>query len=428
LPDGALSVPVQALDLQAEDGVDLRRALARGEVSLRAEADWTNALAEGRVKVGEINGLALDRWIPLGSDEAPSPRWGNTVVWTGREAVVWGGGATNFFYHDGARYDPVAFLWRAMSTNHSLAGRWFHAAVWTGREMLVWGGRAHGLPKTNAFQTGARYDPQTDTWKPISALGALSPRSQTAAVWTGRELIVWGGVADGYTPLADGARYNPETDTWKALPPCALEPRWEMSAVWTGTEMIVWGGVVQSAGKLRVFGDGARYNPDSDTWTALPSAGTFRARSAHTAVWTGTEMIIWGGVDSATTTYFNSGARYDPRLNRWTILPLFNAPEPRAYHVGVWTGAEMVVWGGRVTSRTDVNTGGRYDPVRDLWLSTTTHDAPRPRDFVRRDSAAWIDCGMFIFGGRDLEREFGTAHLWEPTHPVPLFRRAATRK
>ncbi len=35
-------------------------------------------------------------------------------------------------------------------------------------------------------------------------------------------------------------------------------------------------------------------------------------REGHTAVWTGTEMIIWGGNDCSTHSYTTTGGRYTP--------------------------------------------------------------------------------------------------------------------
>ena len=58
--------------------------------------------------------------------------------------------------------------------------------------------------------------------------------------------------------------------------------------------MIVWGG-------LRwigiVLNTGGRYNPGTDSWTATSTTDAPAARVAHTAVWTGSEMIVWGGWD-----------------------------------------------------------------------------------------------------------------------------------
>ena len=45
---------------------------------------------------------------------------------------------------------------------------------------------------------------------------------------------------------------------------------------------------------------GARYNPSTNAWTAIPTAGAPAGRDAHVAVWTGSQMIVWGGVDGST--------------------------------------------------------------------------------------------------------------------------------
>ena len=40
--------------------------------------------------------------------------------------------------------------------------RWNHRAVWTGSEMIVWG----GSDDMNYLHTGGRYNPLTDSWMP----------------------------------------------------------------------------------------------------------------------------------------------------------------------------------------------------------------------------------------------------------------------
>ncbi len=109
--------------------------------------------------------------------------------------------------------------------------------------MLVWGGGNElGIPG----DTGVRYDPATDSWKPIASQGEPSPRIDATAVWTGSELLVWGGYAKplyGPGALQDGARYDPATDTWTPLPPPVLATLSSSMpwAVWTGTQMLLWG-------------------------------------------------------------------------------------------------------------------------------------------------------------------------------------------
>ena len=55
-------------------------------------------------------------------------------------------------------------------------------------------------------------------------------------------------------------------------------------------------------------------------------------------------MIVWGGGDDSG--YFNTGGRYNPSTNSWTATSTTNAPSARYAHTAVWTGSEMIVWGG----------------------------------------------------------------------------------
>ena len=66
----------------------------------------------------------------------------------------------------------------------------------------------------------------------------------------------------------------------------------------------------------------------------------------HTAVWTGSEMIVWGGIDSTVPTCLTRGGRYNPSTDSWTATSTTNAPTGRNFHTAVWTGSEMIVWGG----------------------------------------------------------------------------------
>ena len=82
-----------------------------------------------------------------------------------------------------------------------------------------------------------------------------------------------------------------------------------------------------------------------DTWTPTSLTNGPSARASHTAVWTGSEMIVWGGGADGST-YLNTGARYSPSTDSWTATSTTNAPEARTGHTAVWTGSEMIVWGG----------------------------------------------------------------------------------
>jgi hypothetical protein len=81
----------------------------------------------------------------------------------------------------------------------------------------------------------------------------------------------------------------------------------EFSPVNAGNQMPDTVAVPNSGYSLPTIADGANGCTD-DTWTATAISPT--GREFHTAVWTGTEMIVWGGL--AVTGYLNTGARYNP--------------------------------------------------------------------------------------------------------------------
>ena len=80
-----------------------------------------------------------------------------------------------------------------------------------------------------------------------------------------------------------------------------------------------------------------------DTWTPTSTTNAPNARAGHTAVWTGIEMIVWGG-GATGPTYLNTGGRYNPSTDSWTATSTTNAPDARMYHTAVWTGSQMIVW------------------------------------------------------------------------------------
>ena len=134
--------------------------------------------------------------------------------------------------------------------------------------------------------------------------------------------------------------------------------------------MIIWGGEIYTQ---TIYGTGGRYNPSTDTWTPTSMTNAPSPRALHTAVWTGGEMVIWGGHND--TGYLNTGGRYNPVTDSWTTTRIANAPEPRDSHTAVWTGNEMIVWGGGAY----LNTGAKYNPETDSWTAISTINAPSER-------------------------------------------------
>ena len=130
-----------------------------------------------------------------------------------------------------------------------------------------------------------------------------------------------------------------------------------------------------------------------DTWTATTTVNAPEARTTRTAVWTGSEMIIWGGGNLHGG--LNTGGRYNPALDAWTAISITNAPEARGSQRSVWTGSELIIWGGFDVDHV-LNTGGRYNPITDSWTPTSTTNAPAAR---ANHTAVWTGSEMIIWGG-----------------------------
>lgn len=155
------------------------------------------------------------------------------------------------------------------------AGRWVQlpqppvrggspSAVWSGTELLVWGGgSAAGSP---ASDDGAVYDPRTEQWRAMPQ-APLSARAEQVAVWADDLLVVWGGRGDGLA-LADGALYDPVADRWDALPPAPLSARAGAASAASGHHVVIVGGYEASGG---VLPDGAVLDLGTRTWQRLPA-------------------------------------------------------------------------------------------------------------------------------------------------------------
>jgi hypothetical protein len=133
-------------------------------------------------------------------------------------------------------------------------------AFWDGHEVLL---VAVGKPQIGRPPSPGRllyaYSPTTNRWRQLASMP--SGRSQFAAVWDGKRLLVWGGAITAANVPQNpptGTAYNPRTNRWSPLPRATLRPRLGPTAVWTGRTMIVWGGWTIGT---RYFTDGAAFTP-----------------------------------------------------------------------------------------------------------------------------------------------------------------------
>ncbi|MGH2989002.1 MAG: hypothetical protein ACRDMY_03900 [Gaiellaceae bacterium] len=172
--------------------------------------------------------------------------------------------------------------------------------------MLIWGG---GTATGGAKSDGAAWNPAKESWRilPDSPLG---PRDPVAAVWTGKEMLIWGNAAR-FADWVDGAAYDPATDRWRELPPAPLALN-DATAVWTGEELIVYGALLDGNNRSEAaHAQGIAYRPGTNEWRVLPPFPL--SPQASTSVWTGDKLIAWD--------YDLRAGAYDPAADRWRRLP-----------------------------------------------------------------------------------------------------------
>lgn len=308
------------------------------------------------------------------------------AVWSGDEMLVWGGGRGGAFDHldiarDGLAYEPGSEIWKRIPPAPLLEVL-PTAYAWTGEELLVVGTSAR-----RDRVLGAAFDPETRAWRRIATF-PFGRRAAFTGVWTGRELLLWGGVKGRFQEdfARDVIAYDPVTDAWRRGASAPIKGRADHSAVWTETEMIVWGGSDNRTDR----NNGAAYDPANDSWRKI-ARSPLSPRRWYPAVWTGREMIVWGG--SSYSRAQKDGGAYDPATDRWRMLP--PAPiERRMWHTATWTGSEVIFFGG-FTGHQPLANGAAYDPVSDRWRVI-----PRaPLGARCHHSAVWIEAAMIVFGG-----------------------------
>ncbi len=319
-----------------------------------------------------------------------------SVVWTRKAMIVWGGTGDAGVLADGASYDLSADTWTVLPPA-PLSARTGQTAVWTGDRMLVWGGNGgrEGCEGICPLADGAAYDPAAKSWAPLPP-APIGPRTGHSAVFLQNRMVVWGGAGDGGAALPDGASFDAEANTWTVLPPAPLAARVSHRAVATTDRMLVWGGSSEAVEGGLYFPDGASFNVVTGSWALMGAApASLEARDTFAGVWTGRQLVVWGGYgrSSACTPCLHAdGAVYDPDTDSWTPM----APAPlagRGGHRAVWTGRAVLFWGGFGTAE-EVD-GALYDPTGDTWLPLP------PGPLAARQLQAMVSTGrqLLIWGG-----------------------------
>jgi hypothetical protein len=331
-----------------------------------------------------------------------APRSRTNAVWSGEELLVWSGavpgeadqhgavGDEPFeVLADGAAYHPGEDTWRTLPTA-PISGRVGAGTVWAGDRLVVWGG--FSVPD-RALGDGAMYLPDQDAWERLPS-APITARGDLTAVWTGREVLFVGGAerTGRFGRVSgehrDGAAYDLETGQWRTIQPVpdgvwsvrnrGVWPiRERFTGTWSGDVLFVWGrdvalydpaadqwqrvtaplsgirvgGAVEAVslrGQVVVIGLAARDDPATFGITYQPASGTFGTVPAVTGQSMSTlrQAVAAGEHVLALLTGPEEAMRWSPGEDSWQSIPPALSRGVEA--VPVWTGAELLVWGGSV--------------------------------------------------------------------------------
>jgi hypothetical protein len=305
----------------------------------------------------------------------------------------------------------VAGHWEGLP-NAPIAGRGLASVVWTGRELLVWGG-ASNTRITRLYADGAAYDARTRSWRRLPA-APLSARDAQATVWTGTEMVIWGGQALG-TRMNDGAAYDPATNRWRKLRSAPLKTRGNTFAVWSGDRVIVFSD--EPAGV-------AAYDPTADRWSEVPppesshghSLGWFRAVPT-----TSGRLLAWSHWENRTQITENSYEvdggtdvfAYDGATNEWRTVPTSPDAIPTVAEA-FWTGEDVLVRGDGIScwgcrgQRPSREISASYDPVANTWTRLPDDPLAKQPSQAGGFVSAWAGSALWSFNA--IRSEEGT-HL-----------------
>ena len=125
-------------------------------------------------------------------------------------------------------------------------------------------------------------------------------------------LLCTGG--QGYTnSTTDATTYDCDTDSWHQVAPTNHEHSYTSAVTWNGT-------VVVAGGEDPITDSVEQFNPQTNTWTALPNLLVARAR--HSLVNMDGSLYVIGGWDGAQA--IGSVEQYTAESNCWTSLTSLN--------------------------------------------------------------------------------------------------------
>ena len=256
-----------------------------------------------------------------------------------------------------------------------------------------------------------------DVLFPVAGELRLDERSWLRFTGTVPDVQRTGSYAFGFGDRLDrqpGATFN-VTNTvsapeWRTVT-SPLGRRVNPNTMWTGAEVLVWGGDDGSGSGIRL--SGALFNPITGSWRSI-APSPFNS-SPVSAVWAQNRAVFANG---------EMVANYEPATNRWTTgatgMKAKNAP------LLVYTGTTVLGWYFEGLQGAVGASGFRIDPTTGVLDATPLPTPPRAVGYDA--TSLWTDREWMIFPAGDsrVGMAFDPAtNRWRelPTAPIEFVRR-----
>lgn len=353
-------------------------------------------------------------------------------AWTGSKLIIYGP-------NGGISFDPSSNSYTCIETGTGNLFKPGCSTIWTGSRVIFYGGYIKVGGDTISFDGGLSYNPTANSWNDLPAGGPRIHNHQ--ALWTGTEMMVFGGRTDeSFTPAGVNF-YNPATLSWNTgyvpgslsfythqgsrshlaanrvfvfnmlnldiLPTTFLSQYFDLTTKsWVNfTPALRNGDERAPSASVKVNTDVLffpRYKPCGPAvnylnFFALESNPVYVYPKFNANLVTPSAKKIASGTNYHLSFGMHGGAlNYQVSRNRWIRASGTNQPSDREGNVCISIGNNsFFVWGGK-NGPTYYNTGGIYNAATNTWISISTTNAPTARSAA---AAAFGNGKVLVWGG-----------------------------
>ncbi len=316
----------------------------------------------------------------------------NALEFSGGTLYVGGGFEVSSSLRNIARYDTATETWSGLGDNGLIGGAVYAFAV-SDNQLFVGGSFSgpYGAAQGYNHPGFARYSLAdgggfseanglpANSWLPVGLHNGKALNGEVSAVAVDANGIIY--VGGNFTATDDGsvtnlnriARYDPATNTWSALANNGLNGFAGVSAlvIQKGNLYVGGGFTATFDGAVTNLNRVARYNLTTNSWSPLADNGV-NGFGVYSLAMHGDNLYAGGDftqTSNGTVTNLNSVARYNTLTNTWSPLA---GNGLNSFVLGLAVQGDNLYVGGDFTqtangATTNLNYISRYDTTNDTW-------------------------------------------------------------